>query len=146
MNTSAPTMTFDREGRKLTGSPKWPRASKGESILGTSDQFIPLRMTIGEVSSRGRNIPPRLRGSIRAILGLQLQGAEAPGASEEGLGISPEKFIAYSVVRTRATLPGCAMSPSRNKGDSWSWSPTEPAEASYAYCFVPLTVYSRVCG
>jgi hypothetical protein len=44
----------------------------------------------------------------------QLQGAEATGASEEGLGISPEKFIAYSVVRTRATLPGCAMSPSRN--------------------------------
>jgi hypothetical protein len=45
----------------------------------------------------------------------QLQGAEAPGASEEGLGISPGKFIAYSVVRTRAIPPGCAMSPSRNK-------------------------------
>jgi hypothetical protein len=107
MNTSAPTMTFDREGRKLTGSPKWPGASEGESILGMSDQFIPLRMTTGEVNSRGRIIPPRLRGSNRAILGPQLQGAEAPGASEEGLGISPEKFIAYSVVRTRATLPGC---------------------------------------
>jgi hypothetical protein len=83
------TMTFDREGRKLTGSPKWPGDSDGESILGMSDQFIPLRMTTGEVSSRGRNIPPRLRGSNRAILGPQLQGAEAPGASEEGLGISP---------------------------------------------------------
>jgi hypothetical protein len=54
-------------------------------------------------------------GSNRVILGPQLQGAEAPGASEEGLGISPEKFIVYSVVRTRATLPGCAMSPSRNR-------------------------------
>jgi hypothetical protein len=108
-------MIFDREGRKLTGSPKWPGASEGESILSMSDQFIPLRMTIGEVSSRGRNIPPRLRGSNRAILVPQLQGAEAPGASEEGLGISPEEFIAYSVVRTRATLPGCAKSPSRNR-------------------------------
>jgi hypothetical protein len=115
MNTSALTMTFDREGRKLTGSPKWPGASEGESILDISDQFIPLRMKIGEVSSRGRNIPPRLQGSNRAILGPQLQGAEAPGASEEGLGISPEKFIAYSMVGTRATLPGCAMSPSRNR-------------------------------
>jgi hypothetical protein len=115
MNTSALTMTFDREGRKLTGSPKWPGASEGESILGMSDQFIPLRMTTGEVSSRDRNIPPRLWGNNRAILGPQLQGAEAPGASEEGLGISTEKFIAYSVVRTRATLPGCAMSPSRNR-------------------------------
>jgi hypothetical protein len=54
-------------------------------------------------------------GSSRVILGLQLQGAEVPGASEEDLGISPGKFIAYSVVRTRATPPGCAMSPSRNK-------------------------------
>jgi hypothetical protein len=68
-----------------------------------------------EASSRGHNIPPRLRGSSRAILGLQLQGAEVPGASEEDLGISPGKFIAYSVVRTRVTPPGCAMLPSRNK-------------------------------
>jgi hypothetical protein len=45
------------------------RGFKGESILGMSDPFIPLRMTTGEVSSRGRNIPPRLRGSNRAILG-----------------------------------------------------------------------------
>jgi hypothetical protein len=108
-------MTFDREERKLTGSPKWPEASEGESILGMSDQFIPLRMTTGEVSSRGRNIPLRLRDSNRAILGPQLQGIEAPGALEEGLGISLEKFIVYSVVRTRTTLPGCAMLPSRNR-------------------------------
>jgi hypothetical protein len=115
MNTSMLTMIFDREGRKLTGSPKWPGASEGESTLGTSDQFIPLRMTIGEVNKRGHNILPRLRGSNGAILGPQLQGAEAPGASEEGLGISPGKFIVYSAVRTRATLPGCATSPSRNR-------------------------------
>jgi hypothetical protein len=61
------------------------------------------------------NIPPTLRGSNKAILGHQLQGAEAPGASEEGLGISPRKFIAYSAVRTRTILQGCAMSPFRNR-------------------------------
>jgi hypothetical protein len=72
-------------------------------------------MMTEEASNRGQNTPPRLRGSNRAILGLQLQGAEAPEASEEGLGISPEIFFAYSVVRTRAILPGCAMSPSRNR-------------------------------
>jgi hypothetical protein len=33
----------------------------------------------------------------------------------EGLGISPGKFIAYSMVRTRAKLQGCAMSPFRNR-------------------------------
>jgi hypothetical protein len=72
-------------------------------------------MTIEEVSNRGRNIPPRLRGSNKAILGLQLQGAEAPGALVEGLGIRPGKFIAYSMVRTKAILQGCAMSPFRNR-------------------------------
>jgi hypothetical protein len=35
-----------------------------------SDQSTLLRMTTEEVSSRGRNIPPRLRGSNKAILGL----------------------------------------------------------------------------
>jgi hypothetical protein len=58
------------------------RASEGESTLGTSDLSTLLRMMTGEVSNRGRNIPPRLRGSNKAIPGLQLQGAEAPGASE----------------------------------------------------------------
>jgi hypothetical protein len=100
----------------------------------------------GEASSRGRNIPPRLRGSTRAILGLQLQGAEVPGALEEDLGISPGKFIAYSVVRTRATPPGVQCHHPETKGNSRSCSPTDPAEASYAYCFIPLALYPRVCG
>jgi hypothetical protein len=72
----------------------------------------------GEASSRGRNIPPRLPrlwGSSRIILDLQLQGAEVIGASEEDLGTNQGKFIAYYVVRTRAIPSGCAMSPSRNK-------------------------------
>jgi hypothetical protein len=70
---------------------------------------------IGGVSKKGRSIPLKLRGSNRTILGLQLQGAEVPGASEEGLGISPGKFTAYSVVRTRNIIPGCAMSPFKNR-------------------------------
>jgi hypothetical protein len=40
---------------------------------------------------------------------------EAPGASEEDLGISPEKSTAYYVVRTRAILQECATSPFRSK-------------------------------
>jgi hypothetical protein len=72
-------------------------------------------MTTEEVSNRGHNISRKLRGSNKAFLGRQLQGAEALGASEEGLGISSGKFIAYSVVRTKAILQGCAMSPFRNR-------------------------------
>jgi hypothetical protein len=72
-------------------------------------------MTTKEVSNRGHNIPRKLRGSNKAIFGRQLQGAEAPRASEEDLEISPIKFIAYSVVRTMAILQGCVMSPFRNR-------------------------------
>jgi hypothetical protein len=64
-------------------------------------------MTTKEVSFRGHNTPHSLRDSNKALSGHQLQGAEAAGASEEDMGISPEKFIAYSVVRTKATLQEC---------------------------------------
>jgi hypothetical protein len=105
MSTSELTMIFAKEGRKLTDSPKWPGASKEESIRGMSGQSItPLNVTTKEVSLRGHNIPHNLRGNIKALSGHQLQGAEAPGASEEDLGISLERSIAYSVVRIRAIL------------------------------------------
>jgi hypothetical protein len=80
-----------------------------------SGQSTPPRVTTEEVNNRGHNIPRKLRGSNKAIFGRQLQGAEALGALEEGLGINLGKFIDYSVVRTRAILQGCAMSPFRNK-------------------------------
>jgi hypothetical protein len=68
-----------------------------------------------EINNRGHNIPRKLRDNNKAIFGHQLQGAEAQGALEEGLGINLGKFIAYSVVRTRAILQGCAMPPFKNK-------------------------------
>jgi hypothetical protein len=80
-----------------------------------SGQFTPPRVTTEEVNNRGHSIPRKLRGSNKALSGRQLQEAEAPGALEEGLGISLGKFIAYYVVRTRAILQGCAMLPFRNK-------------------------------
>jgi hypothetical protein len=80
-----------------------------------SGQSTPPRVTTEEVNNRGHNIPRKLRGSNKAIFGRQLQEAEVPGALEEGLGINLGKFIAYSVVTTRAILQGCAMSPFRNR-------------------------------
>jgi hypothetical protein len=115
MNTSGPTMTFIKGGRKPTGSLRWPGASEEESTQGMSGQSIPLRVMTEKVNNRGHNIPRKLRGSNKALSARQLQEAKAPGASEEGLGISLEKFITYSVVRTRAILQGCAMLPFRNR-------------------------------
>jgi hypothetical protein len=75
----------------------------------------PARAMTREASLRGHNTPHNLRGNNKALSGCQLQGAEAPGASEEDMGISPERFIAYSVVRTWATLQECVKSPFRSR-------------------------------
>jgi hypothetical protein len=81
-------------------------------MLGMSNQSTALvRMMTKEASFRGHNTPHSLRDSSKAPSGRQLQGAEAPRASEEDMGIGPGKSIAYSVVRTRAILQECAKSP-----------------------------------
>jgi hypothetical protein len=86
-------------------------ASEGESTLGMLDQSTtPVRMMTKEASFRGHSTPHSLRDSSKAPSGHQLQGAEAAGASEEDMGINPEKSIVYSVVRTRATLQERAKS------------------------------------
>jgi hypothetical protein len=75
----------------------------------------PVRTTTKGVSLRGHNTPHNLRGNNKALSGHQLQGAEAPGASEENLGISPGRSTAYFVVRTRVILQECVKSLFRSK-------------------------------
>jgi hypothetical protein len=76
-----------------------------------SDQSIaPVIMMTKEASFRGHSTPHSLWDSSIAPSGHQLQGAEAAGASEEDMGISPGKSIAYSVDRTRAILQERARS------------------------------------
>jgi hypothetical protein len=116
MSTSGLTMTSAKEGRKLTDSLRWPRASEEESTRGMSGQFItPLRVMTKEVSCIGHSIPHNHRGSNKALSGRQLQEAEALGASEEDMGISPGRSTAYFVVKTRAILQECAKSPSKSR-------------------------------
>jgi hypothetical protein len=67
-------------------------------------------MMTKEASFKGHNTPHSLRDRSTAPLGHQLQGAEAAGASEEDMGISLGKYIAYSVERTRAILQERAKS------------------------------------
>jgi hypothetical protein len=74
-----------------------------------------VRETTKLANFRGDSIPHSLRGSSKVPLGHQLQEAEAPGASEEDMGIILGKSIAYSVVRTRAILQECAKLLSRSK-------------------------------
>jgi hypothetical protein len=75
----------------------------------------PARAMTREANLRGHSTSHNLRGNNKALSGRQLQGAEAPGASEEDMGIIPRRFIAYSVVRTRAILKECVESPFRSR-------------------------------
>jgi hypothetical protein len=68
-----------------------------------------------EASFRDHIIAHSLQGSSRSLSGHHLQGAEAAGASKEDMGINPGNTIAYSVVKTRATLQEHARSPFRSK-------------------------------
>jgi hypothetical protein len=111
-----------------------------------SGQFTPPRVTTEEVSCRSHSILHNLRGSNKALFGRQLLEAEALGASKEGLGISLQKFIAYSVVRQGPYYKDVSCHHSETKGNSRSRSSAEPAEAGHAHYFVSLTLHTRVCG
>jgi hypothetical protein len=69
-----------------------------------------VRTMIKEASFRGHNTPHSPRDISKAPSDHQLKGTEAAGASEEDMGISPGKSIAYSMVRTRAILQEPARS------------------------------------
>jgi hypothetical protein len=68
-----------------------------------------------EANSRGRSILSKLRGSNKALSGRQLQEAEAPGASEEDMGTSPGRSIAYFMEKTSAIIQERVKSPSKSK-------------------------------
>jgi hypothetical protein len=81
-----------------------------------SDQSTtPARVMTEEASFKGHSIAHNPQGNSKALSGHQPQGAEAAGASEEGMGISPESSIAYSVAKTRVILQEHVRSPFRSK-------------------------------
>jgi hypothetical protein len=81
-----------------------------------SNQSITLaRVMTEEASFKGHNTASNPQDNSKALSGHQPQGAGAVGASEEGMGISLESSIAYSVVKTRATLQEHVRSPFRSK-------------------------------
>jgi hypothetical protein len=94
-----------------------------------------------EASSRSHITAHSLQGSNKASPGHQLQGAEAAGASEEDMGISPGKSIAYSVVMTRATLQERVRLPFRSKKRLPKQKPGRISRSRFyiLLCATPLT-------
>jgi hypothetical protein len=116
MSTFGLIMIFAKEGRKLTDFLRWPGASEEDFISGTSGQFImPIQVMIEEANHKGSITATSHQGHNKAPFGHQPQEAEGVEASEEDMEISPEDYIAYSVVKTRATLQEHAKSQFRNK-------------------------------
>jgi hypothetical protein len=88
-----------------------------------------------EVSFRGRTTAHNIQDSSNAPSGHRLQGAETVGASEEDMGISPGKSIAYSVVKTRATRQECVRLPFKSKKRS---PKQKPDRISRSRSYIPL--------
>jgi hypothetical protein len=67
-----------------------------------SDQSItPAKVMTEEACFKGHNTALDPQGNNKVLSGHQTQGAEAAGTLKEGTGISPENFIAYSMVKTK---------------------------------------------
>jgi hypothetical protein len=104
MNTSGLIMIFAKEGKK---------SRFFEMTRGFGGRIHPWHVRSIHNSSQSDDRGSQLQrpqhnsqstDNNRAFSGHQPQGAGAAGALEEGMGISPESSIAYSVVKTRATL------------------------------------------
>jgi hypothetical protein len=68
MSTSGPIMTSAKEGRKHTGFPRWPGASKEEFTPGTSDQSItPTQVMKGEATPKTTTQLPIIRAATKFL-------------------------------------------------------------------------------
>jgi hypothetical protein len=99
-----------------------------------------------EASFRGHNIAHNLQGNNKALSDHQLQGAEAAGASEEDMGIGPENSIAYSVVKTKATLQEHARSPFRSKKRLPKQKRDRISRSRFYILLRGTPLYTRICG
>jgi hypothetical protein len=111
-----------------------------------SDQFIiPARVTTEEASCKGHNTAPNPQDNNKALSGRQPQGAGAAGASKEGMGISLESSIAYSMEKTRPHYKNMPGHHSEAKEDCQSRGATESAEVGLTYYFMLFSLCTRIC-
>jgi hypothetical protein len=111
-----------------------------------SDQSTtPVRMMSKEASFRGHSTTHSLRDSSKAPSGHQLQEAEAVGASEADMGISPEKSIACSTVKIRATRQEHSRLPFQSKKISPKQKPSRISRSrSYILLRATLPTYQNM--
>jgi hypothetical protein len=63
MNTLELTMIFSKEGKKLTDTLKWPRASEADSTIGMSGQSImPAQVMTAGAKPKVNSIAPNHEG------------------------------------------------------------------------------------
>jgi hypothetical protein len=116
MSISGLIMIYAKEGRKLTSFPRWAGASEEDFTPSMSGQSImPIQVMTEEVNHKGNNIAPSHQGHNKAPSGHQPQEVEGVEASQEDTEITPEDYIAYSTVKTKATPQEHAKSQFRNK-------------------------------
>jgi hypothetical protein len=132
-------MISAKEGRKLTGFLRWPEASEEDLTPDTSGQSImPIQVMIEEVNPKGNITAPSHQGHNNAPSSHQPQEAEGAEALEEDTKISQEDYIAYSMVKTRATPQEHAKSQFRSKkeiveAEAWQNQPKQVLHTASCY-------------
>jgi hypothetical protein len=116
MNTLELIMISGKEGKKLTGTLRWPGASEEDFTLGMSGQSIMLAQVMkGEANPKGNRTAPNHQGHNRVPSGHQLQEAEGAEATEEDTETSLGDCFVCSAAKTKATPQERARSRFRSR-------------------------------
>jgi hypothetical protein len=138
-------MISGKEGKKLTGTLRWPGASEEDSTVGMSGQSITrAQVMIGEANPKDNSTAPNHQGHNRVPSGHQLQEAEEAEASVEDMETSPGDCFVCSAAKTKATPQERARSRFRSRKSLPKLKHAESAEVSPTYCFMLFSLRPRV--
>jgi hypothetical protein len=99
-----------------------------------------------EASFRGHNIAHNLQGNSKALSDHQLQGAEAVGLRRKIWGSTQKTIFLILWWRQGQHYKNMPGHHSEAKRDCRSRSAAESAEAGFTYCFVLLSLHTRIRG
>jgi hypothetical protein len=109
-------MIFDKEGRKPTGTLRWPGASGEGFIQGMSEQFTtPIKVKTKTIIIKGSSTTPSQQGRNRTPLDRQPQEVEEDEALEGDTTLNQEDCSAYFAEMTRTIQQGTAKLRYKNK-------------------------------
>jgi hypothetical protein len=112
-----------------------------------SDQSIaPVKMMTKEASFRGYNTPTVFGTTTKLLQATSSKGQRRQGLRRKIWRSAQENLLLILWRGQRSHYKNLPDHHPKAKGDCRSRSSAESAEASPTYCFVPLSLHTRICG